>query len=409
MTELSQDQIDAIFLRWYKGEKVDSLFKGLSIPRIQGCSFAKHFPPFPCGISCPYCSEDLYAFRSDSAYYKKSQNIYDISTAHCLNCGHDTKKSTCKCEGCGSKREEEVLLRAEKEAERLSQREVHLERLYDNIVQIDFEKGDLIELIYLYTLCHQSTCEAITLISPPSIAGSLLTPSDKWDHDIIQALLNYIAPLCDDEDLLKIAADGTASWSTQKVFYRIKVNSVDETDFLEALFIHIKNRMRSLSLDKKFELISLFERLMIAECIAYLEDMRSDFGLPHKAGPKTIALFKKLIQSWRIDQIYTIIWGRCKDALAYKVQNGLPPQHASNLVVGMIDKYVDKASQNNWEIKSYYRDSTNKQSAISYVLFNKILELGGVGLEYNFQDVLTKLKQSDQSQLENLTAIQLSD
>ena len=396
MTELSEDQIGTIFLRWYKGEKVDSLFKELGIQKTAGKAFSKHFPPISCEIFCPYCSEELYAFRSDSTHYKKSQSAYDITTAHCLNCGHDTKKANCRCEGCELEKLKEKLTQAEKEAERLKQRAIQLERLYDTIVPIDFEKSDLIELIYLYALCYQSTCEDVTLISPPSTAESPLSPIDHWDRDIIQTLLNYIAPFCDDERLLQIDENGSASWSGQQVFYRIKIKAVDETDFLQTLLDHIKNRLQKLSLEDEFRLITLFEKLMISECIAYLDYMRNDFDLPHEVGPKTVALFKTLIQNWRIDQIYSIIWGRCKDALAYKVQNGLPKQHASNLVIGMISKYVDKAAEGRWEVKSYYRDSKkakNKQSAISYVLFNKILGLGGLGIEYNFQDVLAKLKQ----------------
>ena len=114
--------------------------------------------------------------------------MYDVSTAHCLACGHDTKKMACKCEGCEFRRQKEEMIRIEKEAERLKQRALYLERLYNCISPINFEKADLIELIYLYTLCHQSSCEDITLISPPSTAESPLTPADDWDKNVIQEI-----------------------------------------------------------------------------------------------------------------------------------------------------------------------------------------------------------------------------
>ncbi len=47
--------------------------------------------------------------------------------------------------------------------------------------------------------------------------------------------------------------------------------------------------------------------------------------------------------------------------------------------------------QKNWAIGSYYRDSSTRQSALSRVIFNKILELDGHGVEYNLQDVITKI------------------
>jgi hypothetical protein len=400
---LMKEQVDEMFFRWYKGEKVDSLLKEFHIDRIPNCSFAKHFPPIFCEMSCPYCFEDLYAFRSDSNYYKKSQVLYDISTAHCINCGHDTRKANCSCEGCISKRKENETALAEQEAERLHQRSLHLERLYNNIVPVNFEEMELIELIYLYAMGHQSTCEDITLISPFSTSEAPFTPSEDWDRECIQSLLKYIAPLCDDEKLLKIDENGSASWNGHKVFYKIKIKGIDETDYLESLLNYIKNKLKVSSISENFDFISLFERIMVYECIDYLAYMRGTLGLPHEVGTKTSALFKKLLQNWRIDQVYTIIWSRCKDALTYKVQNGLPKQHASNLIISLIDKYVDKVIQNNWEIKSYYRDSTKKQSAMSYVLFNKILELGGTGVEYNFQDVLTKLREfCNSEQLENV-------
>lgn len=390
---LTQKEIDEVFSRWYQGEKVNVLLEELNIEKIPNLAFPKYFPSLPCNINCPNCSENLFAFRSNSVCFKKTNKLIDISTAHCLNCKH-VESINCSCERCSLIRKEERRIHSEKEAEKLKERAIHLERLYDQIVPIDFEKDGLTDLIYFYALCYQSTCEDVTLISPPSTAESPMTPSQEWDTEIIQSLLKYIAPFCDDEKLMQISKDESCRWSGQEVFYRIKLGGISEFEFLETLFREIQNKIKKLSTGGNLELISLYEKLMITECIAYLELMRAEFKFPHEVGAKTIVLFKALIKNWRIDQIYTIIWGQCRNALAYKEQYKLTRKHASNLIIGRIGKYVDKATQNNWEINGYYRDSRNhknKQSTISYVLFNKVLDLGGSGIEYNFQDVMTKL------------------
>lgn len=407
--EFTYEQIEAIFTRWYAGEKVVALIKTFKIDKEAGLGFAKHFPPLLCDDTCPHCLENLYAYRADPAYFKRHKTRYDFSTAHCLNCGHVCQKSNCKCLGCEKERHEKAKLAAEAEENRLVLRTAHLDSLYDNIIPANFDEMELSELIYLYALCYQSSCEDLSLISPLSTSENPFSPSEDWDRECIQSLLKYIAPLCDDENLLKIDENGSASWNGHKVFYRIKIASIDEVDYLESLLIYIKNKMKENSICENFELVSLYEKLMIYECIDYLKYMRSTIDFPHEAGVKTTALFKKLIQNWRIDQIYNILWGRCKDALAFKVQNGLPKPKASNLIISLVDKHVDRVIQNNWEIKSYYRDSSNKQSTLSYVLFNKILEMGGAGVEYNFQDVLTKLKGLSKSEQLETTDFCLGD
>ncbi len=387
----SKDETDKLFHCWYNGEKVNDLLQKNRIEKLPNTSFVKHFPAIYCGLSCPYCYEDMFAFRSDPSHYKKTQMLYDTSTAHCLNCGHDLKKSNCRCEGCLLQKQEEAEALAKLQAERLQQRELKLQKYYEERQPINFDEMSMTGLIYLYALCYQSTCEDVSLISPLMNSESPFTPSVDWDVECLEPLLKYIFPFCKDDNILFFNDAGNIQWYGTKVFYKIKIENVDKSDFLESLLEYLKKKIRNSSVSDRYELHLLFEKLMISECIIFLKNERISYGLPHEAGEKTIALFKKLIQNWRLDQIYNIIWSRCKDAVALQVQNSLPKYRASNTIIGSIDRYVERAILNKWEIKSSYRDASNVQSILNYVMFNKILQFDGFGVEYNFEDVSTRI------------------
>ncbi len=334
--EFNEQQITEIFYRWYNGEKVSSLFEELAIEKVPNCSFAKHFPPIAIETLCRNCGENLFAFRSNPPNFKKTNALYDISTAHCLNCEH-VESQTCRCTGCIEILKERNRLVAERKQERLQKRSIQLDNLYNKIVPIDLANTEIEKLIYLYSLCLQSTCEDVCLISPLSTSEAPFTPSTEWDRECIMSLLNYISPLCEDEKLLQFDENGNATWDGHKVFYRIKTGETSHLDYTEGLLRAIKDRLQQANIEETSRFISFCERLMISECIDYLRFQRESYDLPHDVGTKTTALFKKLIQNWRIDQIYSVIWRQCKEAIAYKVKNGLPKHHATNLIIGSIE------------------------------------------------------------------------
>jgi|GEM_PF-3160139 len=388
--EFDEQQITEIFYSWYNGEKVSSLLEELEVEKIPNCSLAKHFPPIALETPCRNCGENLYAFRSNPPHFKKTNALYDISTAHCLNCEH-VESETCQCTGCIEILKERNKLIAQHEQERLQKRGIQLENLFNEITPIDSDNIEIEKLIYLYSLCLQSTCEDVCLISPLSASEAPFTPSTEWQRECIMSLLDYIAPLCEDEELLQFNNNGHATWEGDQVSYRIKTGDTNHLDYLEGLLKAIKDRLKRANIEEMSRFIALCERLMICECIDYLRFQRESYHLPHEVGAKTTALFKKLIYNLRTDQIYSVIWRSCREATAYKVKNGLPKHHASNLIISSIDSYVDKATQKNWEIRSYYRDSSKRQSTLSRVIFNKILELDGHGVEHTLQDVITKI------------------
>lgn len=383
--ELKNEIIEKIFELWYSGKKVKELCNQFNITYQPNLSFVKHFPPIKGVGSCQYCKNDLFAFRSDPSYFKKHGLKHNPESAHCQACGH--KSGYCKCEGCLELQQMAKKLQEENEAKKLEKRAKDLEQLYQSKKDIDLFELSFLQLIHLYVLCYQSTVEDVALISPPSASENPLTPDPAWSKEIIGSLRDYICPFSESEKLLSFKEDGSIEWYGQEVFYRIKIQE-NPLHFQEYLLEQIRFELPYNCEEFK----SLCERLLLTECLNYIQFQREEFNLPHQVGDKTTAFFKKALTKWRVDQIYSIIWKACKDALAYKETHGLPKQHASNAIIGLMDKYLDKVEVKGWEIKSYYRNNSIPQSTMNYVLLNKILSLSGHGIEYSLMDIAAKMQ-----------------
>lgn len=103
--DLKDKEIDIIFSRYYANESCSQLLREFYIKKITGSTFVEHFPPIYCDLLCNMCRMYLYAFRSNRSHYKKTKLLYNLSSAHCLSCGHQENLS-CECLECTFRKSE---------------------------------------------------------------------------------------------------------------------------------------------------------------------------------------------------------------------------------------------------------------------------------------------------------------
>ena len=94
-----------------------------------------------------------------------------------------------------------------------------------------------------------------------------------------------------------------------------------------------------------------------------------------------------MLEKFSITQAYNLIWRAAKDAAAFYMRNNVNRKHTANTIVGNIQRQLDRALANNWEINSFRRNYDRPQSILSQVVFSACLKTDDGG----FSEPLWKL------------------
>jgi hypothetical protein len=70
----------------------------------------------------------------------------------------------------------------------------------------------------------------------------------------------------------------------------------------------------------------------------------------------------------------SFIWRAAKDAAAFYVRRRAPRDHAAKTVVGNIERQIERALANEWNVTAYKRNYDHPQSVLSRTLFNTVLK-----------------------------------
>ena len=119
----------------------------------------------------------------------------------------------------------------------------------------------------------------------------------------------------------------------------------------------------------------VWRELAVAECVAYLLLCLGEHDLPFKAGEKTIAVLEDTLETFSIGQAYMFIWRAARDAAAYMVRERIPAARAANSTVGNIQRAMERARAEGWDIKAYNRDRRLPVSAVSHTFFTVAMQV----------------------------------
>jgi RNase P subunit RPR2 len=130
----------------------------------------------------------------------------------------------------------------------------------------------------------------------------------------------------------------------------------------------------------------VWRELAVAECVAYLLLCLGEHDLPFKAGEKTIAVLEDTLETFAIGQAYMFIWRAARDAAAYMVRERIPAARAANSTVGNIQRAMERARAEGWDIKAYNRDWRLPVSAVSHTFFTVAMQVPNF-MSIRFRDV----------------------
>ncbi|WP_433388447.1 hypothetical protein [Micromonospora sp. KLBMP9576] len=119
-----------------------------------------------------------------------------------------------------------------------------------------------------------------------------------------------------------------------------------------------------------------WDRVMLEEALAYLELCMEEYKFEFSPGERTRDVLSGALQSFALGALYNFIWRAVKDSAAYFQRGGVTRKQAANSTVGRIERSVEYALTQKWDVKIYRRDRRLPWSAVSTTLLTTVLGLG---------------------------------
>jgi hypothetical protein len=237
------------------------------------------------------------------------------------------------------------------------------------------------QLISFAALIRYAADESLTCIEPfESIREDEFSPRSDYSHTIISDLYRsrtLIVSQDSDLDHVTLKDDGGYSFVLNKAQFLIPHPDP------KALIVEIDNILTSddyAELNRN-ELKALAREISLQECLVYLERALSEHQLQYSLGEKTVLVLNKGLETYSVSQMYCFIWRAAKDAAAFYARSRVSRDHAAKTVVGNVEKQIERASANGWDVASYRRNFDHPQSILSRVLFNTVLKTADAGFE----------------------------
>ena len=313
--------------------------------------------------------------------------------ASCVQCGHKPDSTNCSCTQCKTERRERMALEREiaraKEAE---QREIAAAAVREHVAHHNSQCHS-VEDCYKYdqwaillALLEQSTNEDIWCITPINDSAYPLTPCSQVTIDALQKVLNFLNFVDPCPSSAHVDTD-RLYWSGMSETYLLQGKTENPKK-------HLLDCLRKCAVGCiEAQSIALDIRsLMLNEALAFLKKTREEYRLPHQVGDKTQHVLGNLILYRPLGEVLYLIWKATTDAAASVQKATISRPHASNLIVGTMERLHTRACNENWVLPSYKRFHFEEQNWLSYVYFNLMLRLPGKGLEYSFLDILKQQK-----------------
>lgn len=337
---------------------------------------------------CQRCDGQVTAYFASRK--ERKEGCTWARSASCISCGHKPFNISCNCDECKRERQKLQKLQKEEDCQRKAMEKVAMEAEVQEHVQLHNSQCTPIEETYGYeewaillAMLEQSTSEDPWCITPLANSTTPFSPDQSTSIELIQKVLEHLL-FADACPYSASVCEKNLQWNGLSETYRLRGKTSNPKKYL-------LDQLRMCAIGcGDAEVITLdIGQLMLNEALVFLKKTRNECRLPHKVGDKTRLVLKHLILHRPLGEILFLIWKACNDAAA-SVQKGIPRPHATNLIIGNMERMHVRARNEDWKLSCYKRFSFEDQNWISYVYFNLVLQLPGQGLEYSWLDVMKK-------------------
>ncbi len=371
LAHLSESQIDELIKRYYDWESVPKLLKEYQIDSSPSYLYTLFPPIIYNDKQCPHCEINMEGKR-------RSRN-QSGPFIYCPECDHH--EGDCHCSGC-----------ARLELFRNECKKTLIRERYDfkNYEPVSEQSLSLRDKILLGSFLRNGLDENYFFINPLEKQKGIFAPTFGYEVEILRSLISkqIIAPHpCSSSDAFKEGTEFPNIYYIDKVHYQVNI----ETDNLKELFDRLMNPTQAVLQDSSIEdLYQIWEEIALHECIEYLSFKLSKVKFPFTPGEKTITVFKDLLATFSVSQIYMIIHRCVANATSYYLEKKISKQQAANSVIGNCQRYGENALANNWRINGFRRDFDCPQSTLSHFYFSRVMMIGDLGFEKSPKSFLTE-------------------
>lgn len=204
---------------------------------------------------------------------------------------------------------------------------------------LDPEKLTLSESVFFLSAMRAGANKSLTELSPLQSFRGKLSPRKSFDLEILSSLYHSgVIGVHSDSgyDAFALQSDPLVQPSLDTVSWILPVDPKTRTTLglIEAIELALKDD--TWLGHRESEVLLLWRRIAVEECIEYLEMAMEDHKLPLSPGDRTRTNFEELIRHYSVAQAYNMIWRAAKDAAAFYVREGVTKSYAAATVPGHI-------------------------------------------------------------------------
>ena len=238
----------------------------------------------------------------------------------------------------------------------------------------------------IQALGSESLTQLTSIADNPSCA---LSPDSTYDRKIVRHLIDQrLSWLSSHTPLTSLQIQDDENFTLDLI------NSRLEIPFSASELISLINKFSLDAYQEELihndEFYQLCSEVQLLECIAFLKYSLAEHQLHFSPGDKTQLVLSQCLRYFSVAQTYNLVWRAVKDSAAYYMRGSVRKLQAANSVVGNINRNMEKALANGWEITPFKRNYKIPQSAISQLLFNTVLGTDDGGFHYKLSELLAK-------------------
>lgn len=371
LSHLTEDQIEELMDRYYRGENVYKLLEQFKV-NCHPSRLWSTFPKKPVEAECRVCGAPLYVLRRSRTwkYYCGSE------TSQCEQCGHHEGRK-CDCPACRDARDREAQLVEMREKERVA--EFCSQTWQYERREVIVGDLSLTTAVALVALVRSGGWDKDESVLPWGSAGAPFSPAvvdyrrDLADM-LIAAGLVAPSPLSNSEAFLYFA-DGEPGWCPEMVKWVILhpapsrlvreiVETAESPDWPERWIQDVPN---------------LWHSLAAAECWEFCALSMRKRGLPMPGSVALRELIDGLLRHFSVSHCCQVLWSGAARATDSMARRNLTRQHAANYMIGACQRMADRARAEGWDLKGFNRNYELSRSEMSHVLHDVFLQHGEDG------------------------------
>lgn len=391
LTHLTVEEIKNLLRSYYNNEKnISDLIDEYNL-NVSNSTLYLLFPLIVHKARfCIYCNSPMITKRPSKSSY--NINNFPGLGVTCPKCKHEFYEDNCKCDTC-------IFLKEEKKkAEEIEQR-IKINNVYDlnKLNPRKYEDLNIYEKLYLTALAREGLGEDLRKIKPISIFDRKLAPTAQYAISIVRYLLtnNIIKPHPDSPiSAFEKGENFPNSYYINDVYYHINLTS-DKYCNKELLQRVISPMGEDIAADIE-TLYNIWIEIAVEECKENLIYNMDAVGFNYSIGNKTEMLFKDLLKSFSLGQIFYMNRKGANDSLRFYKEKNVNKKHASNTVIGNIQSYSERVIANGWDVANYNRPYNTLQTVISEIFFNRYLKIEQRGFyEIPSLDIIRERRSED--------------